>query len=229
MTRFQFIAELRARLVALTNEERESAIKYYEEYFDDAGEEKEQEVIKNLVSPEKIAKQILSDYNKKEKASSEFVPLDPNNPVEQETEDEKPKPVITPEPVRQKTQLSGGAIALIVILCIIFSPVLIGLFFGAVGILIGIISTVFGLYIAFACVVFAFIVSGIACGVFGIVTVFSQPTLGLGIIGAGLLVGGLGLFLVVPFKWVTIKAIPAICRWFVKVIAWPFKRLSGRV
>ena len=46
MTRNEFIAELRGRLAVLPPEERENALQYYEEYFDDAGPENEQAVIR---------------------------------------------------------------------------------------------------------------------------------------------------------------------------------------
>ena len=60
MTRNEFIAELRGRLAVLPPEERENALQYYEEYFDDAGPENEQAVIQELGSPENVANRILS-------------------------------------------------------------------------------------------------------------------------------------------------------------------------
>lgn len=62
MNRSQFMAELRARLSQLPPDELNSAMLYYSEYFDDAGEENEDEVIHELGTPEQVAAQILEDY-----------------------------------------------------------------------------------------------------------------------------------------------------------------------
>ena len=62
MSRNEYMAALRRALSGLPEEERASALRYYEEYFDDAGPENEQKVISELGAPEKIAEQILADY-----------------------------------------------------------------------------------------------------------------------------------------------------------------------
>lgn len=62
MNRNEYMAALRRALSVLPEEERASALRYYEEYFDDAGPENEQEVISDLGAPEKVAEQILADY-----------------------------------------------------------------------------------------------------------------------------------------------------------------------
>ena len=62
MNRKEFIKKLRRELAKLPAEEREAAIEYYEEYFDEAGPEHEQELIGELGSSKRIAAQIKSDY-----------------------------------------------------------------------------------------------------------------------------------------------------------------------
>ncbi len=64
MTRFEFIAALRAKLQMLSAEEREDAVQFYEEYFDEAGPENEQAVIDELGSPDAVAEKILSGEGK---------------------------------------------------------------------------------------------------------------------------------------------------------------------
>ncbi len=68
MTRNEFISELRERLKRLPEQDRYEAVKYYEEYFDEAGPEREREVIEELRSPAHLASKILSDYAVKEAA-----------------------------------------------------------------------------------------------------------------------------------------------------------------
>ena len=225
MTKFEFIAELRARLVALTNEEREAAVKYYDEFFDDAGPENEQEVIKTLVSPQKVAEQIIEDYNKTETSSTEYIPSDPSRPISnnQQTQNNTQYTANTGT-IETKKQMSGGAKALLIVLVIIFFPAIIGILGALFGILIGIGATIFGLWIAFASVVLALIFAGIACVIGGIGATFADPIIGLGCIGVGLIIGGIGIFLLIPFLWITTKAIPAIFKCIVNLISMPFHK-----
>ena len=55
MSREEFMKKLAYLLSDISEEEREDALLYYEDYFDEAGEEKEQEVIRELGSPERVA------------------------------------------------------------------------------------------------------------------------------------------------------------------------------
>lgn len=62
MTAYEYLNALRDALGVLPEDERENAIRYYEEYFLDAGPENEARVIEELGAPEQIARQILGDY-----------------------------------------------------------------------------------------------------------------------------------------------------------------------
>lgn len=53
-----FLKDLRRFLADIPEDEREQALNYYEDYFEDAGPENEQKVIEELGSPIDIAKQI---------------------------------------------------------------------------------------------------------------------------------------------------------------------------
>ena len=55
MTKQEFLQRLNRLLADVTQEEREEALRYYEEYFDEAGPEQEQAVLAELGSPEKVA------------------------------------------------------------------------------------------------------------------------------------------------------------------------------
>ncbi len=62
MNRKDFIDALRKEISKLPVEEIDAAVEYYEEYFDEAGKENEQEVLEQLGSPKKVAGQIKSEY-----------------------------------------------------------------------------------------------------------------------------------------------------------------------
>lgn len=61
MNKQEFIRELRKELQDIPSKEREEAVQYYEEYFDEAGEENEEDVIRELGSPARIAAMIRRD------------------------------------------------------------------------------------------------------------------------------------------------------------------------
>ena len=61
MNRIEFMETLSRLLKDIPEEDRIDALKYYNDYFDDAGSENEQNVIEELESPEKVAMKIKSD------------------------------------------------------------------------------------------------------------------------------------------------------------------------
>lgn len=63
MTRLEFMKELESLLLDIPLDERNEALAYYNGYFDDAGEEQEEEIVKELGSPEKVAAIIKADLN----------------------------------------------------------------------------------------------------------------------------------------------------------------------
>lgn len=58
----QYLDELRHRLRKLPMEEQEEALQFYEEYFEEAGEENFEQAKNTLGSPATVASQILADY-----------------------------------------------------------------------------------------------------------------------------------------------------------------------
>lgn len=55
----EFLDKLRSGLQSLPLEEREEALSYYQDYFEDAGPEQEQAVLQKLGAPEAVAKTIV--------------------------------------------------------------------------------------------------------------------------------------------------------------------------
>ena len=58
MNKESFMQELARLLGDISPQERQEALNFYEEYFHDAGSEKEQEVLKELGSPLQVAAKI---------------------------------------------------------------------------------------------------------------------------------------------------------------------------
>lgn len=61
MSKLEFMSELESLLQDISLEEREAAIKYYEDYFEDAGPENEARIIEELGTPTRIAAIIQKD------------------------------------------------------------------------------------------------------------------------------------------------------------------------
>lgn len=68
MNRKEFMSRLEGLLWGVSPAEREEALQYYNDYFDDAGAENEQAVIETLGTPEKIAETIRSELQGEENA-----------------------------------------------------------------------------------------------------------------------------------------------------------------
>lgn len=61
MTRAEYLSELESHLIALPKEERDMAVSFYEEYFDEAGPENVQSVIDELGKPFNLARSIIGE------------------------------------------------------------------------------------------------------------------------------------------------------------------------
>ena len=62
MNAYEYLQALRAALSALPDDEIDSAMRYYEDYFLDAGDENAAQVIEQLGPPEQVAQAILNEY-----------------------------------------------------------------------------------------------------------------------------------------------------------------------
>ena len=65
MTKFEFLGDLSRLIADLPQEEVDQAMEYYEDYFADAGPEKEQEIIRDFISPAYIAEQLREASDRK--------------------------------------------------------------------------------------------------------------------------------------------------------------------
>ncbi len=62
MNKNEFIRELKEKLKRLPSSEIDSAVSYYEEYFNEAGQENEQNILAQLDSPSAVASKIIGEY-----------------------------------------------------------------------------------------------------------------------------------------------------------------------
>lgn len=122
---------------------------------------------------------------------------------------------------------SASKTILIILLCIILSPIILplagGLLAGAAGILLGL----FCLWVGLAVAGIAMFLAGIIALVVGIVKLFTLPAAGAVLIGTGLLCFGMGLLLCAFLVWLFIRIVPPFCRWLAALCRKPFERKGG--
>ena len=114
---------------------------------------------------------------------------------------------------RKKEGMSTGMIVLIVIICILASPVILGVDSAGIGVAAGLIVAWLGLIVGFGATAAALILILIALVVAGIISLFTHPFVGMGLIGAGLICGGVGLLFLMLTVAMAGIATPAICCW----------------
>ena len=214
------MARLNELLADITQAEKDEALSYYEEYFEDAGEENEDEVIQSLGSPEKVAATIKAGLSENAEEEGEFSETGYTNSY-YDVKDE----VATIN--NKKKGLGGigtGGWVIILILCLFAFPIL-----GPLT--LGILGTIFGVLVAIAAVIFAVLVTGVALVaaavalvVAGFATLFATPIVGVALIGAALLVAGIGILLAILGFWIVTKVVPPLFRGFVELIRKPFTR-----
>lgn len=205
MTKERFIEELKGHLSSLPREELDSAVKYYEEYLEDS--EDVEEAIKSLGSPKSVAGQILSDMGRTEEPTTENVPAVTGEVVNNEKKKKK-----------EKRPLTALETVLIIILCVITSPVWLGLALTLLGLFIALVAVVFALLISVAAVSLALVVAGCAGFVAGIAMIFGG-TVGGGctLVGGSLLCLAIGILLAIPGWAIIVKVIPALFRGIVNL------------
>lgn len=191
MNRKEFMEQLERLLADLPDGDREDAIAYYHDYFDEAGEENEAEVIQELGSPGKVAATIMAGMGR-DSSRGEY--------TEAGYQDSRFKERMqVPADKRQDGQRRGaGRWALIIVLIVFAAPVLLGA-------LLGIVAAAFAGGIG--C-----LAGGVASVAVGIGRCFGDPGGGLMMIGSGMVALAIGLLFVILLLWMIFTVLPGAFR-----------------
>lgn len=234
MSKEIFLRDLSRFLSDIPQEEREQALKYYEDYFEDAGPENEQQVIKELGSPIDIAKQIKSvnhenieygqgtDFHK----SSSYPDLysqeksqNSGNAGENYSQNVYSQKTAQYQQTAQKKSWTQepGKVALVVILAVLAIPVGIPLISAAFGLIIGLAAVIFALFVTVFVLGIGLAVTGIACiiAAFGLLPIYSAASSIL-IAGIGLVLLTIGIFICWVGILFCIKFFPALVNVIIK-------------
>lgn len=165
MNRASYLKKLRGKLQRLPAHEIDAALAYYEEYFDEAGEENEQRVIQQLGSPSHVASQIMADYALKDL-----------------------------EATSTSTKKNMSAIWLI-ILAIISAPLSLPLLVVAIALIFSFGAVIFSFIIAIIATILGIFFGGIVALISGFFILAQDWATALLFMGVGFIVTGLGILL----------------------------------
>ena len=196
MNRTEFMQQLESLLHDIPESDRIDALTYYNDYFDEAGSDREAEVIRELGSPGKVAAIIKADLGAEETIHVE-------GEVEGYKAPKKKKSIPWP---------------LIIVLVVFASPLLIGVGGGVLGAFVGVLAAIFGVLVAILTCGVALVIAGIACLVVGIIRVIVSPIEGLALLGCGGIILAIGLLATILFGWFAFKWLPALFRGCINLI-----------
>lgn len=236
MTKQEFMYRLAQQLVSLPPEERLCALKFYDEYFADAGEENWEALLRDLGSPEEVARTIREDFAQRNpgyqpSGSYAYRPGPQYRPGQgPQTYTTSPENYIQrgygPQPaVYQKR--SGCGTVLLVTLLILGSPLWLVLLIAILGLFIGLAAALVGIVIAAVVAVVSLVGAGVLCAWGAVTAMALTPGLRLLALGAGLMITGGGLLALVLCVWLAVNVLPPVFRWLVDLCRRPFQKQDG--
>lgn len=218
MNRVDFMNQLESLLQNISPAEREEALQYYNEYFNDAGTENEQDVIEALGNPAKVAENIKRDLYGSGYGDNTYQRAPVNNRAVVEykaTATELPK---------EENKLSTGMIVLIVVLCVFASPIILGFASAALGALISVLAAWFSAIFGFGAAAVVLMLVMLVLFVVGLMCMSASPFVGVAVMGGGFICGGLGILFMMLTVAMAGIATPAIFRGIASLC----RKLSGK-
>lgn len=236
MTKQEFMYRLAQQLVSLPPEERLCALKFYDEYFADAGEENWEALLRDLGSPEEVARAIQEDFAQRNpgynpSGSYAYRPGPQYRPGQgPQTYTTNPETYVQrgygPQPaVYQKR--SGCGTVLLVTLLILGSPLWLVLLIAILGLFIGLAAALVGIVAAAVVAVVSLVGAGVLCAWGAVTAMALTPGLRLLALGAGLMITGGGLLALVLCVWLAVNVLPPVFRWLVDLCRRPFQKQDG--
>ena len=237
MNRMEFMAELERLLADMPEEERQAAVQYYADYFADAGEANEADVIRELGSPAKVAESIKADYYGTEFNESDYEHKDYMEKYGQRSSDGSAGSQAGSRAGSAQNGSGNGSgsatggtktsrpwtsntlkLILVIAIAIVLWPVT-----------LGIALTVFGIVVAVVCFFAVLVIAAVSIMIAGGVTVvvglvaaIAVPPVALVTAGIGILLFVLGLVATVGAVKLCIIVYPAMLRGFVNLCRRPF-------
>lgn len=238
MNRKEYMERLEQLLLVLPEEEREEALQYYHDYFDDAGVENESNVIRELGTPEEVAAKIRAGFagenGEYSEQGFEDVRFHKSQEIVAEAErvdetwEEIPDNEVARQNRKQNKNTNVWKIIAIILLVIFAAPIMI-----PVG--IAVLAVVFALIVAVIAVLFAIGVSGFSILLAGIIVIIAgiakiilAPATGILAAGIGCILLAIGILLSWVIVSVFVKIVPGMFRGIVKLLGTPFRKAGAK-
>ena len=236
MSRKDFMERLEKLLWNISDSEREEALQYYNDYFDDAGEENEAEVIRELVSPEQVAQKIkaglsdsASEFSEQGYRDTRFEPRDAELSAGQGgSQNAGPGRNGQGQPEARKKETNFWKVLALVLLCILVAPVIVPLGIGLLAVVLCLAVGLLTLAAGIAASGIAVLISGIFVIGVGVAQAFATPAVGIALAGTGCILAALGLLLSAVILWCCVKVVPWIIRGIVGLIRYPFRKAGAK-
>lgn len=213
MNRVQFMEQLKELLSDISEEERQEALDYYESYFDDAGEDQEAEVIRELGSPGKVAAIIKEDL--KSNGSQDYGEFTEQGFQDERDSDDRQVPQSRAGRGYHAERKGGKASVILVLILLVFiSPLIKGAVGGVLGFIVGLALLPFLIVFGIGAAVVGLFIAAVGVIGAGIGTCFTALPLGVLFVGIGLILFALALVGLVFLKWAATCALPAVLRKF---------------
>ena len=233
------MTELERLLRDIAPAEREEALQYYTDYFDDAGAENEQAVLEELGSPAGVAENIKKDLDIGGQNRIRIPQPSERAVIEYDaewvsTKAEDTSGTANPTYASETTWDASGAMqeyrtssldveqdqpgrgtrlpGWVIVLLVILGILATPIGIGLIGTLVGLLATWFALIVSFGAVAFSLLVVLVILLIVGIMCIAVSPWTGVALIGGGLLCGGVGLLFLMLTVAMAGIATPAACR-----------------
>lgn len=184
MNKEEFLQQFQKNLIHVSDAEREDAVRYYMEYFEEAGAENEQKVIEELGSPVMLARKISAESAIREIDMAQSVVKEGNAQI------------LEPDSQRKGMKNFG-----VIILLLCSFPVWFPLAVVAAVLVFVLILVVFILVFCVVIVGAALMVSGVLGFIVGFFALFRHFISGITLLGAAMAMAGLGILIFIAGRY----------------------------
>ena len=220
----RFLYELEQELSNISETEREEALQYYREYFEDANMPDE-DVIMQLGSAVLVANSIREELADKEVTISKEKSYNEHGSAYTKSESDDGDSV--KQNVKDKKDTT--IIVLLVVLGVIFSPLIIGACTAVLGVLFSVIVTVFAIFIAVAVCAIAFAMAALASLGIAFIRFMGEPLVFALLSGACMFSLGLCFLSTLATMKMATCIIPGFVSGLVKLITTPFRKTKTEI
>lgn len=218
MNAYEYLSALRSALSVLPEDEINSAMRYYEDYFLDAGDENAERVIAELGDPQKVAQDILKEYGGMARA--------PRHAEDAAGADGTAAEFVKQQKARVKG-INPWVLAVLVLLAVpIGVPLLAAAFGVGASLLAAFVCVVLAVAIVVVVVPCALGAAGVALCIFAFFVLF-HPASALLTFGVGLVLLSGGVLCAALMIKLCILFIPPIIRGIVALLRWPIDKIRG--